>query len=81
MKKAKPIPQLSHPFEHIIVDAFEQEPQHSVITLLPYFGAMPEFEPASGIASYRAVIQDALVYMERQGRVKQRAGMYSLKGV
>lgn len=69
-----------HPLERIILSAFNAQPIHTVITLLPYFGATAEFRERAGIADYRAVIGDALLYMERNGALNRDAeGNYFLR--
>lgn len=82
MKKAKqtPIDLMPHPLEVIIFEAFEDDDIHTEITLLPYIGLNDEFSPMGGVANYRAVVKDALLYMVKQGRLKTREGLYSLKG-
>ncbi len=58
---------IEHPMQELVLRAFDKQPTHDVISLLPYFGAGADFRDGSGVGAYREVIEDTLKYLVRVG--------------
>lgn len=68
-----------HPLEPIVLAAFREQGTHDVISLLPYFGAGPDYRQGPGTADYRTVVSETLGHMEKCGVISSDGnGFYSI---